>query len=255
MGTSAKKNNMELWDKLKKPPKEALSTIKGGRLAGMTDIKPQWRLQAITEVLGPVGFGWTYEIKRLWQEQTGNVEVAAFAEIRFKYKDGGEWSEWFSGIGGSMLVANEKRGLHTSDEAYKMAVTDALSVAMKQMGVASDIYMGLSDSKYSKTTDTPNQEPKGDSRGSEAVSGGNEEDGDVEEIVEIQEVEERLTKTGKIYHVISYVEAATGIDGRCSTWNKNEAEACKAIIGKKTALSYVRKGQYKNFVGIRDVDA
>ena len=34
-----------------------------------------------------------------------------------------------------------------------MATTDALSVAMKQLGVAADVYMGLSDSKYDKKED------------------------------------------------------------------------------------------------------
>jgi hypothetical protein len=49
-----------------------------------------------------------------------------------------------------MLIVQESAGLHTSDEAYKMATTDALSVAMKQLGVAADIYLGHNnESKYS----------------------------------------------------------------------------------------------------------
>ena len=48
-----------------------------------------------------------------------------------------------------MLVAQESSGLRASDEAYKMAITDALSVALKVLGVAADIYAGLWDgSKY-----------------------------------------------------------------------------------------------------------
>ena len=48
-----------------------------------------------------------------------------------------------------MLIVNEKSGPHTSDEAFKMALTDALSVAMTRLGVASDIYMGnWTGSKY-----------------------------------------------------------------------------------------------------------
>jgi hypothetical protein len=42
--------------------------------------------------------------------------------------------------------------MHSNDEGYKMAITDALSVAMKSLGVAADIYMGLWDgSKYKQT--------------------------------------------------------------------------------------------------------
>ncbi len=76
-----------------------------------------------------------------------------------------EWSSPIPGIGGSMLVAKEQSGLHTSDEAYKMAITDALSVAMKMLGVAADIYAGLWDGAEYKTNEatkkqTTKTEPK-----------------------------------------------------------------------------------------------
>ena len=48
----------------------------------------------------------------------------------------------------------ESKGAYVSDECYKMALTDALSVAMKALGVAADVYfeagkdiIGI-DSKY-----------------------------------------------------------------------------------------------------------
>ena len=41
-----------------------------------------------------------------------------------------------------MLVTKERDGLRTNDEGFKMATTDALSVAMKMLGVAADIYAG-----------------------------------------------------------------------------------------------------------------
>ena len=58
------------------------------------------------------------------------------------------------GTGGSKFSTMESRGQYVSDEAEKMAMTDALSVAMKAIGVAGDIYLGYSDSKYvAKETD------------------------------------------------------------------------------------------------------
>jgi len=137
-----------LWDKLKRPPASALKAIGGGRLKGMTDISPQWRYQALTEALGPCGVGWKFTIDRLWNECGPDGIVFAFAQVSlFVNIDG--WSEGIPGVGGSMLVDKEKSGLHGSDEAFKMAVTDALSVAMKMIGVAADIYLGNWDgSKY-----------------------------------------------------------------------------------------------------------
>jgi hypothetical protein len=58
--TQVEKNNRFIWDALAKPPKEALKTIKGGRLSGMTDVNPQWRYKAVTDVFGPCGVGWKY---------------------------------------------------------------------------------------------------------------------------------------------------------------------------------------------------
>ena len=103
----------------------------------------------MTETFGPIGFGWYYSTSRTWTEEA-NGEVSAHVEIELYIKVGDEWSKPISGIGGSMLLAKEKNGPHHSDEAYKMATTDALSVAMKQIGVGADVYMGRSDSKYSK---------------------------------------------------------------------------------------------------------
>jgi len=142
-------SNKDIWDKFKQPPKHALKTIGGGRLKGMTDINPQWRLEAMTEAFGPCGIGWKYEIVELWPIHLDSGEATAFSKINLYIKHNGEWSEPIPGIGGSMLVAKETSGLKTSDEAYKMATTDALSVAMKALGIAADIYAGLWDgSKY-----------------------------------------------------------------------------------------------------------
>jgi len=148
--TQVEKNNLFIWDALKRPPKEALKQIRGGRLKGMTDINPQWRYEIATEQFGPCGTGWKYEVKRLWTEPGSDGQVFAFAEVNLFYMTmPGTWSEPIPGIGGSMLVAKESSGLHSSDEAFKMCVTDALSTALKMLGVASDIYRGMWDgTKY-----------------------------------------------------------------------------------------------------------
>ena len=138
--------NLDVWNKVKQPPREALKTILGGRLKGKTDINPQWRYRIMTEVFGPCGKGWFYEIRKLWIEDGHNGQKFAFAQIDLNVKD---WSHPIPGIGGSMLVVTETAGLHSNDEAFKMAVTDALSVAMKMIGIGADIYSGKWDgTKY-----------------------------------------------------------------------------------------------------------
>jgi len=145
-----KEKNMEIWNQVAQPPKEALSQIGGGRLRGMTDINPQWRYEALTEVFGVCGFGWRYRIIRVWREDAIDSQVFAFAEVEVQVKLNDEWSEPIPGIGGSMLVTKETKGLYACDEGYKMAITDALSTALKMIGVGADIYAGRWDgSKYS----------------------------------------------------------------------------------------------------------
>ena len=145
-----------IWDALKTPPAAALKEIKGGRIGGMTDINPQWRMGAMTKEFGPCGIGWRYTIEKLWTEAAGTkgeVTVFALVHVFIRGQEGENWSEWsqaIPGIGGNKLVTSESSGLHVNDECYKMAVTDALSVAFKALGVAADVYMGKFDSKYDK---------------------------------------------------------------------------------------------------------
>lgn len=142
--------NKRYWDLLKRPPQDALKNIGGGRLKGMTDINPQWRFEAMTDVFGPCGDGWKYSINRIWREDGSDGEVFAFAEVML-YAGG----DAIPGIGGSKLVSKEKDYLYNNDEAYKMAVTDALSVAMKMLGVGADVYRGRWDGSKYKDDEKP----------------------------------------------------------------------------------------------------
>lgn len=138
--------NMVIWDAVRRPPESALKKISGGRLNGMTDISPLWRIEALTREFGPCGKGWWYTVEKLWLEPASNEQISAFAMINLFIKD---HDHPIPGVGGSAFVTKEKSGLYTSDECYKMAITDALGVAAKALGVAADIYAGKWDgSKY-----------------------------------------------------------------------------------------------------------
>lgn len=140
----------EIWNKLKDVPREAQKQITGGRLSGMTDISPQWRYHKMTETFGAVGFGWWFTIDKQWIEEGAAGEKCAMTNISLFVRFGDSVSEPIPGTGGSALISKEKSGLYTSDEAFKMSLTDALSVAMKVLGVGAVIYSGGND--YSKYT-------------------------------------------------------------------------------------------------------
>jgi len=151
---------MKYYNALRQPPPEALKQIQGGRISGKTDVNPQWRYRAVTEQFGPCGVGWKYNIEKLWLEPADGGQVCAFSLVNVWVKIDGEWSEPIPGIGGSMLTEQEKAGLHVSDECFKMATTDALSVALKMLGVAADIYAGAWDgSKYKDESASADRKP------------------------------------------------------------------------------------------------
>lgn len=141
-------NNMDIYGKFKGVPEEAKKKITGGRLSGFTDINPMWRIKMLTEQFGICGFGWRYEIVSQELKEGAKGEIAAFVTINLYVKVGENWSEAIPGIGGSSFVANEKNGLYTSDECFKMAFTDSLSIACKSLGMGADVYFEKDRSKY-----------------------------------------------------------------------------------------------------------
>lgn len=147
--------NMKIWQALENTPKEAQKEITAGRLKGFTDINPMFRLKRLTEVFGPCGIGWKYEIVNAYTIPGANDEVAAFVDILLYYKQGDKWSDGVPGLGGSMFVAKEKNGMHTSDECFKMALSDAIGTACKALGMSADIYFSKDRSKYTEAQEAP----------------------------------------------------------------------------------------------------
>lgn len=142
--------NLDLYNKLKVVPQEAIKPIQSGRLKGKSDINPMWRIMTMTEHFGVCGVGWKYVITKQWTETYG-TETKAYCNIDLFVKVDGQWSDAIQGTGGSSEVTMERNGSYVSDECYKMALTDALSVAMKALGVGADIYFekGKSTMDYS----------------------------------------------------------------------------------------------------------
>lgn len=143
-------SHLELWEKVRKVPQEATKPITGGRLNGKTDINPVWRLKTLTEQFGVCGIGWKYSITDKRLEKSTTDEIKAFVDIELFIKVDGQWSEAIPGTGGSSFVEKESKGLYTSDECFKMALTDAISVACKALGIGADIYWDKDASKYDK---------------------------------------------------------------------------------------------------------
>lgn len=162
--------NLKTYDFFSEVPKEAQRTISSGRLKGKTDINPMWRIKVLTEKYGCAGFGWKYVIREKRMVEGANGVICAFVDIDLFVKENGEWSEAIQGTGGSTFVAKETGGLYTSDECYKMALTDAISVACKALGVGANVYWAAGRTKYTQD--------EGENDGQESGEQGDGKQGD-----------------------------------------------------------------------------
>lgn len=149
-------DNMTIYEAGRSVPGEAQKPFDNGTFSG-TDINPMWRIKKMTELFGPCGIGWYYEVVSERAEEYDNT-VMAIVDIKLYIKMDGEWSKPIYGTGGNTLVKETRKGIKPSDEGYKMALTDALSVACKALGIGADIYFSKDRTKYRK--DESREEPK-----------------------------------------------------------------------------------------------
>lgn len=139
-------NNLRFYDQFRCVPDEAQKTIAAGKLKGFTDINPMWRIKSLTEAFGPCGEGWyTDKVEYTVVEQAGEAAVICTLNLFILLDD--KWSMPIFGVGGSKL-AGKGVGEGINDEAHKMAYTDALSIACKNLGMAADIYFAKDRTKY-----------------------------------------------------------------------------------------------------------
>lgn len=152
--------NLKFYEAGAEVPANAKKAITGGDLNGKTDINPMWRIKKLTEMFGPVGLGWKIAVERLWLEDRLGDEVIANAAITLQVKYNGidgEWSDHIPGVGGNKALKKDKRGEVCNDEAYKMALTDAISVACKLIGIGANVYWEKDATKYTGGQETSNK--------------------------------------------------------------------------------------------------
>lgn len=150
--------NLELWEKLgKTDPSHTKQFKRGGGFAG-TAIKPMWSYKRMTEEFGPCGTGWGIGEPSFQVVPGPEGEVLVFCTASIWY--GADKATVF-GVGGDKAVGKNKYGLQTDDEAFKKAFTDAITNALKMIGVGADVHMGMfDDNKYVNTMRDEFSEPR-----------------------------------------------------------------------------------------------
>ena len=142
-------DNLRFYARGAEPPAEACKKFtRSGGFSG-TDINAMWRIKMLTEIFGPVGFGWksssTFHV-----ETYSETDTRIYCDLLLYVKDPEtrEWSEPIEGYGGNSVVSARKGEPYVNDECYKMAETDALGSACKKIGIGAKVYWESDRSKY-----------------------------------------------------------------------------------------------------------
>lgn len=146
-----KNPNLKLWMQGFKTDLQHVKPDQNGRLS----IKTQYRLMKATEIWGPIGVGWGYNVLREWID-TGapiimNGEISQFfeqihkVEIEFWYRHEGEKVS-FTQYGDTRKLYLARGGYFVhDDEVEKKSLSDALGKAMSMTGICADVYLGTYD--------------------------------------------------------------------------------------------------------------
>lgn len=139
---AAANENLSIFSQVRTVPEQYLRDFPVSKGKTLTDINPTWRIETLTQLFGPCGKGWFLSDVKFWSEQLDG-KVMTFCNLNLNIIDPHTHEKWnpIFGHGGNSM---SKQG----DEAYKCAMTDAISVACKQLGFAADIYYGHEVTKY-----------------------------------------------------------------------------------------------------------
>jgi hypothetical protein len=99
----------------------------------------------MTEHFGPCGLGWGIG-EPSFQLVPANNELLVYCTVTVWH---GSKDNVVYGVGGDKVLSAMSSGLRTDDEAFKKAFTDAVTNALKMIGVGADVHMGMfDDNKY-----------------------------------------------------------------------------------------------------------
>ena len=151
--TKAQPNNLTLWQAVEKTPLNQQKQITGKAYKGNSP-KPHYLVHKATEMFGPCGIGWGFDIvdEQLLDGallEPGFFEKIHTARIKVWYKWEGERGE-VEHVGQTQFCGRRNNGnTFTDEDAPKKSVTDALVKALSMIGFAGDIFSGrYDDSKY-----------------------------------------------------------------------------------------------------------
>jgi hypothetical protein len=130
------KTNKEIWNLMKVTDPRFTKEVTFGR--GFTSIDPMYQIGKMTEIFGPVGHGWGYNVQYHYADTYIAAEVKVWTHDK---------KHCYGPVCSMLPLVNSKGKF--DDEAGKKVMTDALTKAFSHLGMSADVFMGLfENSKY-----------------------------------------------------------------------------------------------------------
>lgn len=171
--------NTEIWDGLFKTDP---AYTKAGKVNGqhITSISPMYVIKVLTEMFGPAGKGWGYDIREerfndgspIFDKDNKQIANESMHSVLLDcwYMLDGEKQTIPPQYGHTPFIMRTKFGPSTDFDAPKKSISDALKKSFSMIGVSADIYLGMfDDSNYVEQRNNEEALSKADDRDAEAM--------------------------------------------------------------------------------------
>jgi len=136
--------NLDLWEAHADIDPTYTKAITGKAYKG-TSPNPQYVIKCLTEMFGPVGQGFGWEVLAEDFTPLGD-EVLHWCRIRFWHT---KREHYYEAYGQTKALSKTQNGLRSDEDAPKKSLTDAIIKAASQLGIAANIFLGRwDDQKY-----------------------------------------------------------------------------------------------------------
>lgn len=133
---TTQQNNKRIWEQVCATDPNYTKHV--NQRGGFTSINAEYTIMRATEVFGPVGEGWGYDVTYQFEDDL----VMALVTIWH----GSRENHFGPVIGCNPLHTGQNR---LDDDAPKKAMTDALTKGLSHLGFSADVFLGLyDDNKY-----------------------------------------------------------------------------------------------------------
>lgn len=137
-------SNLRHWERFDDIDPKYTKPITGKAYKG-TSPNPQYVIKCLTEIFGPVGEGFGWDVVAEDFTPMGD-ELLHWCRIKFWHTDR---ANTFDSYGQTKAIMKTRNGLMSDEDAPKKSLTDAVIKAASQIGVAANIFLGRwDDQKY-----------------------------------------------------------------------------------------------------------